>query len=274
MSTRDSFRLRYRLVNGSILGSFSYLELSTADEKEYSLTMTPLNRLAVGIIGIPHLGFRMRARIILSEARKANKTEKILDAGCGYGLYAMSLGELGYDVDAIDIDSRRIKVLTKMFAEYPILKDAINLHTGSLTSLPFPSNSYERIICSEVIEHMEKDNKAISELSRVLKPGGRLILSVPHDSKFNRKTFKRFGHERSGYTKEMLQTIMKGHNLIIEKVFYYERTIGTMLFNVFNSLHSKSLMGIFFYPFYLLYLLDYYIGFGEPNQIVVTAWKI
>lgn len=274
MSTKDSPRTSLRVINGSILSNFSHLELSTADEKTYSLNMTPFNRLAMRIIGIPHLGFRMRARIILSEAKSTNKKERILDAGCGYGLYALSLAELGYHVDAIDLDTERVNVLSEMIAEYAPLKDMLVPHAGSLTSLPFPTGSYETIICSEVIEHIKDDRQAVRELARVLKINGRIILSTPYDSTYNQKTFKRFGHERPGYTRSSFEKIMKECGLRIEKEFYYEYALGNILFNIFNYLHSKPLMGIAFYPMYVLYLLDYHLKFGEPNQIIVTARKL
>ena len=66
---------------------------------------------------------------------------------------------------------------------------------------------------------------------------------------------------------------MTKHGLKIEKGFYYERPFGSVLFNTFNTVQSKPLMGILFYPFYFFYLLDYYVGLGEPNQIVVVARK-
>lgn len=262
-----------RLINGSILSNFSHLELSTAEEKTYSLKMTPFTRLAMNLIGVPHLGFRMRARIILKEARKATISEKILDAGCGYGLYAMSLAESGYQVDAVDFDERRIQVLTEMSLEYPVLKNNLSLSTGSLTALHFPADSYDTIICSEVIEHIKDDHAAVAELARVLKPNGTLILSVPYDSSVNKRLYRRFDHERPGYTRDSLRKIFEANSLSIQKDFYYERVLGSVLFNIFNTVHSKPLMGLLFYPFYFFYLLDYYLGLGEPNQMVVVARK-
>lgn len=273
MSTEGPSHKSPRWVNGSILSNFSRLELSTADEKKYSLNMTPVNRLAMNIIGIPHLGFRLRARIVLSEARKADSAGKVLDAGCGYGLYAMSLGELGYKVDAIDVDVRRIKALRSMIAEYPVLKDRLMPFTGSLTSLPFPAQSYDTIVCSEVIEHIREDGQAVSELARVIKPTGTLILSVPYDSTYNKKVYKRFDHERPGYNRDSIGSILEKRGFSIEKVLYYERAVGRTLFDTFNAIKSKPLMALLFYPFYFLYLIDYYIGFGEPSQMVVVAKK-
>ena len=81
-----------------------------------------LNRLALAFIGLPHLGFRMRARIIMARLKNEDNKLKILDAGCGYGLYALMLSELGFQVDAVDIDERRTNIVNQMLDEYPVIK--------------------------------------------------------------------------------------------------------------------------------------------------------
>jgi SAM-dependent methyltransferase len=50
---------------------------------------------------------------------------------------------------------------------------------GDLTRLPLPDGSIDRVICSETLEHVPEDRAAIAELVRVLRPGGRLAVSVP-----------------------------------------------------------------------------------------------
>ncbi len=261
-------------INGSLLSGFSRLELSTADDKHYTLEMTPFSKLAFRVIGLPHLGFRMRARIILGHALKASKQSKVLDAGCGYGLYSLSLAQEGFNaIDAVDIDAGRIATLERMFTEQPNLASKINLKVGSLTALPFEDNSYDMIICSEVVEHIKDDTAAVRELSRVLKPGGKLIFSVPHDSTINQKTYGRFAHERPGYTKEKLVTMFGQHGVVLTSTTYYEYRPGNSLFNGFNAINSKPLLGVLFYPFYILYILDQLFKIGEPNFIVITATK-
>ncbi|NQV88628.1 MAG: class I SAM-dependent methyltransferase [Parcubacteria group bacterium] len=262
------------MVTGALLAKCSKIELSTADEKHYTLKNNFLNKLALRIIGLPHLGFRMRAKIILKEALRISKSSAVLDAGCGYGLYSMILAENGFNhIDAIDLDQKRIENINNVLGELPRLRPSIKTHIGSITKLPFQNESYDLIICSEVVEHIRDDISAIKELARVLKPNGTLILSVPYNSKYNQRIFKMFGHERPGYTKENLSTLLRPEGVEITEDKYYEYSFGTKLFRFFNSLKSKPLMGLFFYPCYILYLIDRKLAHGEPNGIIIVARK-
>jgi len=261
------------MIIGSVLRKFSKIELSTADDKHYILKNNFVSRMAFGLIGVPHLGFRARAKIIFKEILQSPKSTRILDAGCGYGLYALTLAEKGYYVDSIDLDQKRIGSLNALRQESPASRERISAHQGSLTNLPFFDNSYDLIICSDVIEHIADDQASVRELARVLKSGGKLILSVPYNSRHNQKIFRMFSHERPGYTRKELTTLFNPYGLHLKKDYYYEYWLGARLFGFFNSLNSKTLMGIFFYPCYSLYLLDRLLTIGEPNGIVIVAEK-
>ena len=228
------------------------------------------------LIGLPHLGFRGRARLIIREALRASEAHtRILDAGCGYGIYSLTLAEKGRrNIDSIDLDPMRIQALGHMVAEHPDLMGHIRLQAASVTSLPFPDKSFDLAICSEVIEHVADHAMAASELSRVMKPGGTLIISVPYNSKHNQKIFRKFGHERPGYTRSELSQLFAPYGVTIGKDSHYEYWLGTFLFDAFNLITWKPLMGILFYPFYFLYRLDALLSIGQPNGIVVVGKKM
>lgn len=260
-------------IIGSVLGKFSRLSLSTADEKQYTLENNFFTRLALRLIGVPHLGFRARARVILKEALRLPSSVRVLDAGCGYGIYSLSLAERGRSVDCIDLEMIRVDEIKHMLRETPDLEARVHPHQGSLSTLPFSNDTYDLIICSEVIEHMKDDAAALDELTRVTKSGGTLLLSVPHWSAHNVRIFRSFGHERPGYTADTLRTLLEDRGFTVEKTAFYEYRFGTLLFDFFNRLHSKALMGILFYPVYALYLLDAKLAIGEANGIIVVAKK-
>ena len=258
---------------GSILRKFSAIELGTADEKRFSLKNTPFISLGLGLVGIPHLGFRARARIIFQFIKNTPTSARILDAGSGYGIYSLTLASRGYSVDAMDLEEERTAALNAMKKEQPALDARIKTFTGSLTELPFDDGSYDLIVCSDVIEHIADDTKAVSELSRVLAPGGTLIITVPFHSENNKHIYKMFGHERPGYNSEEMRKLTSPFKLVIEKVSCYEYALGGRLFKAFNATSSAPLMAALFYPFYVPYLADSRLKIGEPNGICFKLRK-
>lgn len=99
---------------------------------------------------------------------------RILDAGCGEGI---TLGKIiaafpGMTVQGVDIDERNIEIC-RTFG-MPVQKD-------DLTSLSFDTGSFDTCVFTEVIEHLEEPEKALAELARVLRPGGRIIIVYPVD---------------------------------------------------------------------------------------------
>ena len=258
---------------GSILSKFKEVKISTADNKTYNTKMNFLAKTAIKIIGIPHIGFRIRARKILNLFKKINKNSKILDAGCGYGIYSMILAEKGYSINAIDIEKERISEINSMKKQYKKIESKINAITGTLTKLHYKKESFDVVLSSEVIEHIKNDSKAFSELARVLKKRGILILTIPIDSKYNRKEYKKFGHERPGYHIKDLKKLADKNNLRIKKIFFHDYLFGILTFKIHNSINSKAIMGLFFYLFYIISFLDT-LKIGEPSGAIIIFEKI
>lgn len=95
---------------------------------------------------------------------------KVLDIGCGDGDYAYHLQKIGFDVLAGDMDANRFKY-----------KDKVKFEKCNVTEkLPFGDNSFDFIVLAEVIEHLKNPYAVIKELNRILKQGGKLILSTPN----------------------------------------------------------------------------------------------
>jgi SAM-dependent methyltransferase len=112
--------------------------------------------------------------------------DRLLDLGCGFGRHAFEGQRRGAKVVACDLSAAELKDVRGMFeaieaAEHDTLPgtgwgEAVN---GDATALPFADNSFERIIASEILEHVPDDAAALAELARVLKPGGTLAVTVP-----------------------------------------------------------------------------------------------
>ncbi len=100
---------------------------------------------------------------------------RILNAGCGEGLYSDFLESFAEveRIDNIDI-SFPTGVATRPDPRNHVAE-------GSLTKLPYESEIFDACLCTEVIEHIHDHDQAVSELSRVLKPGALLLASVPQN---------------------------------------------------------------------------------------------
>ena len=98
---------------------------------------------------------------------------RLLDLGCGQGRHAFEALRRGAHVVALDRNAGDCKD-TAAAMEGPGW--AVN---GDGLALPFPTASFDRIIAAEILEHVDDDLPAMAELVRVLKPGGRLAVTVP-----------------------------------------------------------------------------------------------
>lgn len=108
----------------------------------------------------------------LAQEIKANVklTGKILDVGCGEG----KIWELfpGFDVTGLDISARNLAKAQKYLV--PV--------RGKAEQLPFKDSSFDLVVASEIFEHLLKPEKTLEEIDRVLKVGGRAIITFPNVS--------------------------------------------------------------------------------------------
>jgi SAM-dependent methyltransferase len=110
--------------------------------------------------------------------------EQVLDMGCGAGRHAFELYRRGAHVVAFDRDEKELAAVATMFGAMELEGEApagasARTVTGDALSLPFPDDSFDKIVAAEVLEHIPDDMAAMAELLRVLKPGGRLAVTVP-----------------------------------------------------------------------------------------------
>jgi SAM-dependent methyltransferase len=108
----------------------------------------------------------------------------VLDLGCGEGRHAFEAFRRGARVVALDHGSAEVTTtrtwLTAMDdgGEAPA-GAAAEVVRGDLLALPVPDASVDRVIAAEVLEHIPDDATALAEIARVLKPGGRVAVTVP-----------------------------------------------------------------------------------------------
>ena len=111
-------------------------------------------------------------RLNMVQAAAEERIEgNILENGCGLGLYLEHLAPFGGWLVGLEYDLERAQEAKKV-------SDQIVGAAGE--NLPFPANRFDLILSNEVIEHVTDDLKAIQEMVRTLKPGGRILLFCPN----------------------------------------------------------------------------------------------
>ena len=110
--------------------------------------------------------------------------DKFLDAGAGFGRHAFEAARQGATVFALDYASDEVVMTRNTFGAMLEAKEITEqayggVLRGDATKLPFEDNTFDCVVTSEVLEHIQDDVNVISELHRVLKPGGSLGVTVP-----------------------------------------------------------------------------------------------
>ena len=124
------------------------------------------------------MALKRRARNIITNTNP-QKGESILDVGCGDGYYLHLLSNLGIQnlkLTGTDFDKDGLKSAKRNLKN----KKITLVWSDLMTKTPFRSNSFDKIVMSEVAEHLPDDVKCLKEVYRILKPGGTLCLSVPN----------------------------------------------------------------------------------------------
>jgi SAM-dependent methyltransferase len=108
-------------------------------------------------------------------AARLARGKRVLDAGCGAGYGSAALAEVAESVTGVDVAGEAIE-----YARANYQMPNLTFEQASVTQLPFPDGAFDMIAAFEVIEHLEDWRGFLNEASRVLAPGGQLIVSTPN----------------------------------------------------------------------------------------------
>jgi ubiquinone/menaquinone biosynthesis C-methylase UbiE len=100
------------------------------------------------------------------------RASKVLDAGCGTGEMARELTRRGYEVWGLDIAEPMIRYARERCGSG-------RFQAGDLEHLPFRDNTFDAVVCLGVVEYLDADETSLREMWRVLRPGGRAVISTP-----------------------------------------------------------------------------------------------
>jgi 2-polyprenyl-6-hydroxyphenyl methylase / 3-demethylubiquinone-9 3-methyltransferase len=127
-------------------------------------------RLAVALAWIDALGAEAGARA--------------LDIGCGAGVVAIPLARRGYEVRCIDSSPQMVE-LARAEAGLADVSDSVTVTTGDAHSLDLADDSCDLVVALGVVPFLHSPQRAVEEMTRVLKPGGHAVLSSDNRFRLN-----------------------------------------------------------------------------------------
>lgn len=109
---------------------------------------------------------------------------RFIDVGAGAGRHSYEALRRGADVTAFDLDEVELKGVDEMFEAMRVEGQVPRsgrgaVQAGTILDMPYADASFDVVLASEILEHVPEDEQAISELVRILAPGGTLAVTVP-----------------------------------------------------------------------------------------------
>lgn len=167
-------------------------------------------------VELKHWWFRARTNIVSKFISKylPSQSLEVLDLGCGSGNNGKMLSKFG-QIDGVEPEEFALGMAQER-GHYR------KLQVGALTvdSLDLPSNHYDLVVMTDVLEHIENHQAALKEVFKLLKPGGKLVLTVPAlPLLWSHHDVSHFHFRR--YTRASFRQVVSYSGLSIEFLSYY-----------------------------------------------------
>jgi ubiquinone/menaquinone biosynthesis C-methylase UbiE len=182
--------------------------------------------------------YKVRSQIetwrLLHDSRSLPGDARILDIGCGDGFHLELLREYGektWSLEGIDIDNQAV--------EAAVLK-GLEVHRGTVEEIDLPEERYDLIFMIMTIEHVERPDKTICSIKRLLKKGGRLVIVTDNTNSVDFTFFKK--HYWGGYHFPRHWNLFNRHSLkrLAEKTGFEVMNLKTIIspVNWVYSIHN------------------------------------
>ncbi len=162
-----------------------------------------------------HWWYRARREVLAALIRREVQppaNARVLEIGCGTGHNLAMLGEFG-SVDALELDDE-----ARAVAEQRLGKSVMRAPLPELAGVP--ERHYDLIGAFDVIEHIDDDQAALASIAGRLKPGGKLVVTVPaHQWMWSAHDV--VNHHKRRYSKRALRALVQGSSLKLERSGYF-----------------------------------------------------
>lgn len=162
-----------------------------------------------------HWWYRARREVLAALIRREAQppaNARVLEIGCGTGHNLVMLGEFG-SVDALELDDE-----ARAVAEQRLGKSVMSAPLPELAGVP--ERHYDLIGAFDVIEHIDDDQAALASIAGRLKPGGKLVVTVPaHQWMWSAHDV--VNHHKRRYSKRALRALVQGSSLKLERSGYF-----------------------------------------------------
>ncbi len=162
---------------------------------------------------------------------------RCLDIGADNGVISLLLRRRGGRWASADLDEHTVASIRELVGD--------DVHQLDGSSTPFPDRAFDQVVVVDYLEHIPDDGRFADELARILQPGGRVIINVPHlkpRSLVNRLrhavglTDEWHGHLRPGYSLEGIRALL-GPRFEIERSVTYSKAFSELVDTGLNGLY-------------------------------------
>ena len=249
-------------------------------------------RLGYQMFGEIHVPGRLRIWHVIKELRRLGlwkpRPLTVLDAGGGEGSFCYYMARR-FPEWRVVLGDNAASTLEKAAA----IRKALHLENLELREMDLldlgEHDTYDAVVCSDVLEHIEEDQRVVTNLAAALKPGGFLIVtspSVPQPKHLPLVAWREkrigftpedYGHVRQGYSEADLERVFTEAGLETEKTLRTFGPFGTLMFDIFfvtGDSRPNPLVFAALFPFYLgLSTLDLVIPSKKGAAILGVGKK-